>query len=54
MGKPKMATQKLTCEETGRLGGIASVKARTPEQIKAWAKKAARKRWGPKRKRRAA
>ena len=54
MGKAKTEPRKLTCEETGRLGGIASVAARTPEQIKRWARLAARKRWGPKKKRRAA
>jgi|ERR1700722_10216651 len=35
----------LTCEETGRLGGLTTAKKLTPEQRRESAKRAARARW---------
>ena len=38
----------LTCQETGRLGGLTTARRLTPEQRRESARRAARARWGKK------
>lgn len=48
MGNESARAAALTCEETGRIGGLTRARKLTPEQRKEIARRAAHARWGKK------